>query len=108
MASYEHIHRPGRCSGNRYLAWLAGLAIACPQQLGEALLGLGLSVNQANLAWPLLHPGDEADQVGLVRVRRVATNRIDAGADVDALAVEVDVPAFRAVSLNVPAGVPLP
>ncbi len=60
-------------------------------------------MNQPNLAWPLLHPGDEADQVGLVRVRRVAANRIDAGADVDALAVEVDVPAFRAVSLNVPA-----
>lgn len=56
------------------------------------------------LGRPLAHAGHKFYQPFLVRMGRLASDARDAGADVDALAVEVDVAAFRSVGLDCMAG----
>jgi len=45
---------------------VTALAIARLQNAGQALLGLRLSVYQANMRRPNLHSRDETDQIRLV------------------------------------------
>lgn len=56
------------------------------------------------LGRPLMHAGYEFYQPFLVRMGRIASDARNPGANVDALAVEVDVAAFRSVGLDCMAG----
>lgn len=74
--------------------------------LREGRAHLVLAMHQPNLARQVAHAGDEAGEVFAVGVGGVARQGVDAGADVDALVVELDVAAARAVGLDGVAGVP--
>jgi hypothetical protein len=58
-------------------------------------------MDKLNFARPFVHPGDEADQISLVGMSRIAADAIDARTDVDALPVQIDIPAFRPMRLDV-------
>src|SRR5690606_31569054 len=56
-----------------------------------------------NLSRPLLHPSHKFHQPFLIRVGRVATDAVNASADIEALTIQVYIAAFRTVGLD---GVP--
>ena len=61
-------------------------------------------MDQADFLWCLRDALDEGEQVVLVRVGGVAADGVDAGADVDACAIELDPAAAWAVALDRAAG----
>src|SRR5690606_22233530 len=66
-------------------------------------LGLLLAMHPPNLPRPRLHPRRELHQPLLIRMGRVATDAANASADIEALAIQVYIAAFRTVGLD---GVP--
>ncbi len=67
---------------------------------GQCLFGLLLAMHHPNLSRPLLHPSHKFHQPFLIRVGRVATDAVNASADIEALTIQVYIAAFRAEGLD--------
>lgn len=77
---------------------------AFQQGVLQGVLGVCVAVDEDDLLGLDPQAGDEVDQVFLIGVGGVAAEGMDAGADVEAGAVEVDIAAARSVALDCPAG----